>query len=227
MKTASRWAKFLLKFLIGIVSLLGLYAVIVFATSRITVNADDTDSSDDYHIYIQTNGVHTDVILPIKNDVFDWSKTLSLQNTVSQDTVMSYAAFGWGDREFYLNTPTWADLKTKTALQAAFYLGRSIMHVTFHNQLREDKNCRKIRVSRKEYSRIVDFVNSGFNRTESGEAVFVEAKPYGNNDSFYEGTGKYSLFYTCNSWTNEALKSGGQKAALWTLTDTGIFCHYK
>ena len=44
---------------------------------------------------------------------------------------------------------------------------------------------------------------------------------------FYEAKGSYSLFYTCNSWANQALKAANQKAALHTLTDTGIFRHYE
>jgi hypothetical protein len=44
---------------------------------------------------------------------------------------------------------------------------------------------------------------------------------------FYNAKGRYSLFYTCNTWANQALKSANQKAALWTIFDFGIFQHYK
>ena len=50
---------------------------------------------------------------------------------------------------------------------------------------------------------------------------------YGKNDAFYEATGRYSLFHTCNTWTNNALKIAGQKACVWTPFDTGIFYHYQ
>ena len=46
-------------------------------------------------------------------------------------------------------------------------------------------------------------------------------------DAFYDAKGKYSLFYTCNTWANCALKAANQKASLWTVYDKGIFCHYK
>jgi hypothetical protein len=34
------------------------------------------------------------------------------------------------------------------------------------------------------------------------------------------------MFHTCNTWANNGLKSCGQKAALWTPFDSGIFGQY-
>ena len=50
---------------------------------------------------------------------------------------------------------------------------------------------------------------------------------YGNHDIFYEAKGSYNLFYTCNTWTNSALKAANQKASLWTVYDKGILYHYQ
>ncbi|MCX6352889.1 MAG: DUF2459 domain-containing protein, partial [Bacteroidetes bacterium] len=36
-----------------------------------------------------------------------------------------------------------------------------------------------------------------------------------------------SLFYTCNTFTNQALKAGGLKACLWPPFDKGIFKKYE
>lgn len=70
------------------------------------------------------------------------------------------------------------------------------------------------------------FINE-FLETNSGEKIKIETDAvYGKNDIFYEAKGSYSLFYTCNSWTNQALKAANQKAAFHTFTDTGIFRHY-
>lgn len=50
---------------------------------------------------------------------------------------------------------------------------------------------------------------------------------YGLTDAFYDGVGRYNLFRTCNTWTNDALKACGQKACWWTPFDTGIFRQYR
>src|SRR6476660_7849100 len=88
-----------LKIFLSIVAFILLYGIAVFLLSKITVNSSDKDSAEDIAIYIKTNGVHTDVILPIKSEILDWSKTIRLEDTASKDTAMQYIAFGWGDRE--------------------------------------------------------------------------------------------------------------------------------
>ena len=45
------------------------------------------------------------------------------------------------------------------------------------------------------------------------EKELVDANHYRSaNDAFYEAKGRYSLFFTCNTWTNNALKICKQKA---------------
>ena len=60
----------------------------------------------------------------------------------------------------------------------------------------------------------------------SGYVVWLKEAVYGKNDAFYDAKGRYSFLNTCNTWTNDGLKVAGQKAALWTPTDFGIFQHY-
>ena len=65
---------------------------------------------------ILTNGVHTDLVVPIKSAEIDWSKEIPIENTNSKSTNFNYLSIGWGDKGFYLDTPTWADLKFSTCL---------------------------------------------------------------------------------------------------------------
>ena len=47
-----------------------------------------------------------------------------------------------------------------------------------------------------------------------------------NMTFFYEANGSYSLFTPAILRANQALKAANQKAALWTISDSGIFKHY-
>jgi hypothetical protein len=38
--------------------------------------------------------------------------------------------FGWGDRDFYLNTPTWTDMNPLRSLGALVGRGRTVVHVS-------------------------------------------------------------------------------------------------
>ncbi len=93
--------------------------------------------------------------------------------------------------------------------------------------MKEGVDCKKITIDLNEYKKLIVFINDSF-RLNNGNVTKIDTKAvYGNNDAFYEAKGSYSLFYTCNTWANQALKAANQKAALWTITDSGIFRHYK
>ena len=217
--------KFTLRFFIGIIAFVALYILAALGLSHITVN-DTPTPSDDVEVFINSNGVHTDIVVPIKNEVKDWSHDILYTHTKSKDSVMRYVAFGWGDKGFYLDTPQWSDLKASTAVKAAFYMGTTAMHTRFYKDMKLDDECVRITISKKDYEDLVKFINNSFQLDEGKKMRWIANRSYGQYDAFYEANGKYSLFYTCNTWANDALKAAHQKAALWTPYDKGIFCHY-
>jgi len=219
--------KILKKFAFAILAFLLIYVASAFLLSKITINSNADHQSKDVSIYIKTNGVHTDIIVPVKNEIKNWSSQIKFENTKSKDSTAEYLAFGWGDKGFYLDTPEWSDLKASTAFKAAFALGNSAMHTTFYKSIKENKECVKINISQENYQKLIAYIEDSFQFDVNQNPIFIPATTYGKNDSFYEAKGKYNLFHTCNSWANNALKSSNQKAAFWTVTDSGIFCHYQ
>lgn len=219
-----RFLKYCKRFALGLVAFILLYVIMAFVLSRIPVNSNP--KAGDIPIYINSNGVHTDIVVPIKNEVKDWTKELLYTHTKSGDSIASFVAFGWGDKGFYLETPQWSDLKASTAAVAAFHLGTSAMHTQFYKQLKEDNECVKIMITKEDYAALVQYISDSFQLDDAKKIRWIEGHAYNTHDAFYEANRKYSLFYTCNTWANNALKAANQKAALWTPSDTGIFCHY-
>jgi uncharacterized protein (TIGR02117 family) len=212
--------------LLGFVAFVALYLLAAYGLSKIGSKYEQP-STKDVTIYILTNGVHTDVVLPVKNGVMDWSQLMKFEHTKGQDTMANFIALGWGDKGFYLNTPTWAELKFSTAFKAAFALSSSAIHATFYEKIEENETCKRIDISKEQYERLVNYVKKSLDLDANGSAFFIKTDAvYGKNDVFYEAQGSYHLFHTCNTWANNALKSCGQKAALWTPFDEGIFYHY-
>jgi uncharacterized protein (TIGR02117 family) len=211
---------------IGIVILIpSLYLGAAYVLSRIETGGDN--SGGDVTMYILTNGVHTDLVVPLKNEQMDWSRDVRFENTVSKDTTARFVAFGWGDKGFYLETPTWADLKFSTAFKAAFGLSTSALHTTFYKDMQESETCKKITISKQQYAQLVSYIKDSSTPDKNGRAQYIKTTAnYGKWDAFYEANGTYSLFHTCNTWANNGLKVCGQKACLWTPFDTGIFYHY-
>lgn len=209
-----------------------LYVLFALLFSAIPVNKDFREAkTSGIEIYILSNGVHTDLVVPIRtmlrtrNTTKDWSDVLPLDHTISNDSLMKYIAFGWGDKNFYRETPTWADLKFSTAFNALFFLSTSAMHVTFYRSMSEHEYCRKISISDEQYERIVHYIESSFQKTSEGDLMLIKNLSYGNDDCFYDAKGTFSLFYTCNTWTNEGLKQSGLKASLWTPFEGALLNH--
>jgi uncharacterized protein (TIGR02117 family) len=213
--------------LLGLVVAILFYLGAAFCLSRTSVN-DDVQSEEQVTIYILTNGVHTDIVVPVKTSQIDWSGYIKPENTKANDHSAEFLALGWGDKGFYLETPTWADLKASTAFKASFGLSSSAMHTTFYKRLKEGDDCKSIQISYKDYEGLIAFIKQSMKLDQNGMPILIDTNAnYGKNDAFYEAKGSYSLFKTCNTWTNNSLKSCGQRAALWTAFDTGIFYHYQ
>ncbi|WP_312750735.1 TIGR02117 family protein [Epilithonimonas hominis] len=212
-------------FLLGAIFL---YVILGLLIPCIPVRAKKTDDPKVVELYILTNGVHTDLVVPVKSKYIDWSSKLPFENTKGQKTDFDYIAFGWGDKGFYLDTPTWAELKFSTAFKAAFWLGDSAMHCTYYKKMQVGDDCKKMMLTEKQYQQLVRFIDSKFDKDASGKYILIKTDAvYGSNDAFYDARGSYNFTYTCNTWANNGLKASGQKAALWTPTDFGIFQHYK
>ena len=216
--------------ILTILSLLLVYAAAVWLLPYIAVNKNaETEGAKEISIYIKTNGVHTDIVMPMHSALMDWNTIVPYENTDSKDTTFQYASFGWGDKGFFLQTPNWSDLKFSVAFKAMFHLGTSAMHVTFYKKMVLGESCKEIKISKAEYEKLILYVKKSFQYGSTGKTINIitHNDGYGTDDAFYESKGVYDLFHTCNTWANNALKSCDQKACFWTALDKGIFRLYK
>jgi uncharacterized protein (TIGR02117 family) len=219
--------KILLKSVLFFLGFILLYVISTYILSKITIDKE-TDTKPEVEIFILTNGVHTDIVMPTKNDQIDWSKQIQFQNTKSADSTYQYIAMGWGDKGFYLETPDWSDLKASVAFKAATGLSTTAIHTTYYKQMKLGDDCKSMLISKDQYSRLIAYITESFQKDDSGNFLSIKTDAnYGKTDAFYEANGSYSMFHTCNSWANSGLKASGQKCCFWTATDSGIFSKYK
>lgn len=219
--------KFLLKSIFAFFVFILIYVLSAYILSKITVNKEP-HTKPEVEIYILTNGVHTDIVLPKKNDQIDWSQQIQYKNTKAADSTYKYIAMGWGDKGFYLETPEWSDLKASVAFKAATGLSTTAIHATYYKKMKLGEDCKSMLISIEQYQRLITYITNSFQKDASGNFIPIKTDAnYGKTDAFYEANGSYSIFKTCNSWTNSALKACGQKCCLWTATDSGIFSKYK
>lgn len=205
-----------------------LYIGIAHLVQRIQVPAQPTAEAATIPFYIHSNGVHTDLVMPVRSAVYDWSQELPYSHTLANDTSYQYVGIGWGDKGFYLYTPTWNDLKLSTAVKAGFWMNTTAMHVTYFRQaeLAPGPNCAYIPLTPTQYQHLITYIQNTFERDAQGRVQWIQGHSYADHDAFYEAKHHYSFLNTCNTWSNNGLKVAGQKAALWTPFDTGMLRQY-
>jgi len=223
------WLKKILKIFLRILIFIVLFLIIYFLASwicpYIKVNRDYVQEKQGIEIFIKSNGVHTDIVMPVKSKLCNWSTFLPFQDFEQVDEQFEYIAVGWGDKGFYLNTPEWKDLKFSTAFNAAFGLSETAMHITYnYSKPKPSESCKKIILSEKQYQKLIVFILNSF-YIKDKKPIKIMHPGYSVYDCFYEAKGTYHLFKTCNVWTGNALSKTGVKIGIWTPFQGGIINH--
>jgi len=180
------------------------------------VNRGFTPTPGGVAVYVLSTPVHTDLIVPIENDAFDWSERFPAGDFTGEIDWADHYAIGWGDRGFYLDTPTWDDLKASTALRALAMPSGSVVHVQAHFRPETDPRLVRIDLSEEQYARLCDAMSRALARSPDRSGERIEGEQYHDADAFYEGRGSYSCFYTCNSWAGDCLKEAGVCVPMWS-----------
>ena len=196
---------------------------VVFALFGMIFSCGQLDSTKEVTIYIRSNGVHTDICMPTVSTQKDWFTTFNLTD-YEDNRRSSYIGIGWGDKGFFLNTPTWGELKASTAIKAIFLPSPTAIHVEFMQEPQLCETVRKVQISRKSYSKLVAFVESTFRLADS-EPILIPNHGYGPTDNFYEAYGNYHMFNTCNVWTNDAMKSASIPTSIISIFPEGNLIH--
>ena len=114
------WMIILLSVVIIILSL-ALYLSIAAILSYWGTNPKKLNCTTNQTIFLSSNGMHIDLIMAT-----NMLPSYFLSNLSPMPTTRYYA-IGWGDKGFYLETPSWPELKLSTAMNA---MSVSYTHLT-------------------------------------------------------------------------------------------------
>jgi uncharacterized protein (TIGR02117 family) len=219
-----RWLKRIALTLLGFVALVGLYVATAFALVLWPANAKPANALGEEAVqaWVLSNGVHTDLVFPIRSATIDWQQIFPLADFKAVPADAEFIAIGWGDREFYLNTPTWADLTAARAFGALSGGNRALMHVSYLQRGQLGRGAYKLPLSQSQYAQLIGYVRAAL---PSGRATPIAGAHYDNQDAFYEAEGGYNLFETCNTWTGRGLRQAGVTASRWTPFDFTVVWH--
>ena len=215
MKTVKKILKWISYFL----AIPAFYLIISLILTAITIEKSKDNSENKIGIFLNTNGVHLEVIIPKS-----YMDTNLLKDLVLKENE-KYISFGWGDENFYINTPTWNDLTFKNAFRAMFLKGTSLLHVTRYKY--KSKNWIEVRIDTTELDKLNQYIQDSFKKGDKGNKIILRGIQYATNDNFYKANGNYSPFKTCNTWVNTGFKKSGLKSCYWTPFDFGLINKYE
>ena len=214
----------LLRGVAGIVSVPLFYILAALLLGLVPANvAFNQAGPDGVTIFVLSNGIHTWIVMPKVNADMDWR--LYAQPQHLRDPRWGNAdhvAIGYGNRDFYLNTPTWGDLTVRRAFAAFFGGGPTLLHVVHVDRPQAEPDQRPIRISHAQYRRLSGFIQARFRMDPGGRPIPLLGRGYGPDDMFYEANGGYSFIFTCNEWTGRALRQAGVRTGLWTPFNQSI-----
>ncbi|MBD6619356.1 TIGR02117 family protein [Komarekiella sp. 'clone 1'] len=179
------------------------------------------------NICISNTGIHSNIIVPIKNHVFDWYQNI-LIDKIGRDTInnYNYLSFGWGDRDFYMSTPSITDLKLSTTFKALFLPTPSVMDVKVYQSIPNYLEVKCIKVNQTDYLRLMEFIQASFKVDAKGSKIRL-GDGHTKNTGFYAANGSYSILKTCNSWTAEGLRKANANTPLWDGLSFAIMWHLR
>jgi uncharacterized protein (TIGR02117 family) len=153
-------------------------------------------------IYVVGHGWHTGIVIR-RDDIpaESWPEDRRFPTA-------GFLEVGWGDRAFY-ESP---EAGMRLALKAAFNSEASVLHVAGFDPPPATYFSRgeiiAIELSSRGVQALARFVSAAYALDGAGQPIEVGPGLYPLS-RFYLATGRYSLFYTCNTWVAEALRAAG------------------
>jgi uncharacterized protein (TIGR02117 family) len=169
-----------------------------------------------YQVYVTADSLHGDLVFPVNNGAFDWRSVLKLENIGKEKSSnYRYLKFGWGDRDFYINTPSIDKIEFSRLMRTFFIPGNpTTIHIQGYQNLSMGGGytTKCIGLNKSQYLKVVNYVRQSF-RSETPIRI---QDGFTTTDGFYEGTGFYSMARTCNNWMADALDKADVTTPLWS-----------
>lgn len=154
------------------------------------------------YIYVINLGWHTGIAI----SALDLDPKLA--PLIEEDQQSPWLEFGWGDRDFYLSS----GYSYWLAFRAAFFSTASALQIARFSQpprlFFQDSLVIRVQISRSGSQALSTKILETLLLDSNGRAKRIAPSLYGSG-GFYNATGKFSLFYTCNSWAAEMLHAAG------------------
>lgn len=172
-------------------------------------------AADLRRILVLSGPIHTDIAIPLDETTRAAFPFLDAAGVPVSHPAARWLIVGWGGRTFYLETPTWAELKPLPVLRA-LTVDRSVLHVDVAGEtLAAQPGVAAFDIDERSFSKLIAFVAGSF-AAEPGAVAAIPGAAYGPYDRFFEAKGLFNALIGCNTWTAAALREAGLRSGVWT-----------
>lgn len=220
-RRARSWLR---RLLLAVVAVPALYLAAALVGSLIPVNRAWEEPAQGTTVYLRSNGIHIDIVMPAEAHGLDWRLSFPASHFADAPATPHWFGFGAGERRVYLETPTWWDITPRT-LWSALTGGDQVMHVDRTTHPGADLVA--IRLRPEEYRRLWAAIRAEFDLGSDGRPRRIAHPGYGPDDAFYQATGRASALHSCNNWVADRLRLAGVKTSLWSPFAQGLTWRYR
>ncbi|OQP83718.1 urease-associated protein [Rhizobium rhizosphaerae] len=165
-------------------------------------------------VLVLSNPIHTDLAFPLDDETLARFPFLEASGLPVRHPLARWVIFGWGGRSFYLETPSWAELKALPVLRS-LTVDQSVMHVEVLGEI--DLNnpaVYSLSVGEDDFAHMAGTIAESF-RMAGGKPEVIFGRSYGRSDLFFEANGRFNALLGCNTWTARVLRDGGLRTGFW------------
>ncbi len=195
----------------------GLFMLGAWIGSSIPRNSGWVEPESGVTIMIETNGIHTGIVMPIVTPQKDWRTDFPAADLPAATLAYTHISVSWGEREVFLNTPTWHDLRLSTAI-GAITGGDGLLHAAHYVRPAPSEYHRELTITKAQYASIIAEIEQQIIPPDNRKVY----PGYGPSDVFYDAPGTYHIANTCNQWTSDTLAAAGIKTGWWTPFAGGV-----
>ncbi|MEL7099171.1 MAG: DUF2459 domain-containing protein [Pseudomonadota bacterium] len=173
----------------------------------------DLASGDDVTIHLVAGPIHTDILVPLDAA----TAARFAQYGMATDTPgAEWLVVGWGARDFYTTTGTYADVSLR-AIWRAITGDSAVMRLGLAGPLDPALRTWPIAISAAQHTALLDQIESDIDTPTP-----LPHAGFGAFDRFYSAAGRFHIFNTCNTWVARTLRAAGIPFGAWTPTPYAI-----
>ena len=160
--------------------------------------------------------IHYDILIPVDRvrDTMPW---LARQGIALDHPDVHWVLFGWGARDFYTTTGSYADVSPR-AIWRGLTGDSAVRRVCVAGGV--DGSWPTVTACPAQMQRMITAISDSF--ADGAGTGALEHAGFSEFDRFFPGTGRFHLFNSCNVWGGQMMRRARIRFGRWTPTPYAV-----